>query len=56
MSNCPRCGTENPSGANPGDVAIVTGVVAVSGFLAYSLFRSGNFQKLLEGFFGLFSN
>ena len=56
MLNCPRCGTENPSGANPGDVAIITGIVAVSGFIAYSFVRSGNLQKLLEGIFGLFSN
>jgi hypothetical protein len=56
VAHCPHCGEENPGGANPGDVAIVSGLVVLISCLSYWLVRSGEFRKLLEAFFGLFSN
>jgi len=36
---CPSCGEENPTGANPGDVALVGVAIFIAGLLAYYYFR-----------------
>ncbi len=41
VKQCPFCGEENPTGANPGDVVLVTGVVAIVSFLIYWFMHGG---------------
>jgi hypothetical protein len=50
IKRCPHCGEENPTGANPGDVVLVTGLVSIVTFLAYAL-SQGAFRGLFRQLF-----
>jgi hypothetical protein len=45
MKQCPNCGEENPTGANPGDVVLVAGLISFIGFLFFA-FAKGAFRGL----------
>jgi hypothetical protein len=53
VARCPRCGEENPTGANPGDVVLVSGGVTLLGMILYGVARKPDFWHWLQG---LFSN
>jgi hypothetical protein len=49
VSNCPFCGEKNPTGANPGDVVLMTGAISVLGLVAFTLLRKPGFCDWLSG-------
>jgi hypothetical protein len=52
VSKCPFCGEENPTGANPGDVMLVTGAITALCAVVYIFAK----REVREAFLGLFSS
>jgi hypothetical protein len=49
VKECPRCGESNPSGADPGDVMLVTGLISVLSVMGFALYK-GAMHELFRFF------
>jgi hypothetical protein len=45
---CPECGVENPTGANPGDVALVSGLTLIATWLGWLFLQGRGLTHLLD--------